>query len=459
MDVSQDITSECQPVFPDCWNDDERMDYLFSEFPVSKDINPDDWNTKYEFWSNLILTFCHHNPSVIANVDTIKKWLCRNGRPPLGFDTVWQHMLHNKKMIPLSQFNRHLESNLGTWLDWGVDMVLWKPMDWLVNKLSSPIRFYQNFMNADKEIEHYICWEAFLTKTNQTLLKLQMTFDKSSDAYTILPLNEAKTHISHILEDGKSQDLVLKALVKQKYIVLYEYKYETDDNDTVVYNKYVKIFNKDIHEKLDLQFSECDKASIHLQTCLTKLLDEVESIEVKQNQLKQSATQALKDKHRSKALQCLRKKKKLDHRLQHCYEKINNITVLKERIEQGYIDSMLYKTYKVASSALKDFYSKELDKEDVNRTMDDLQDTLDTCKDVNDSIASFSHSLEQYDEDELLKELDALSISSCGNPDTSHDNNLLLNNIPDALCTPILTNDSDLKNVNYTNFECNPVAL
>ena len=39
---------------PPEWEDDERMNFLFSDFKENRDVNTKDWDSKIDFWTSLM---------------------------------------------------------------------------------------------------------------------------------------------------------------------------------------------------------------------------------------------------------------------------------------------------------------------------------------------------------------------------------------------------------------------
>ena len=78
--------------FPDDWEDDERMNFLFSDFKENREVHPSDWDSKVDFWSSLVLQTCRTRGAVSLSLDELNAAFKRNGRLPLGLTTVIQSM-------------------------------------------------------------------------------------------------------------------------------------------------------------------------------------------------------------------------------------------------------------------------------------------------------------------------------------------------------------------------------
>lgn len=77
---------------PPEWEDDERMNFMFSEFKENRDVNVTDWDSKMDFWTALIMRSCRQRGSVCINLKDLNETFRREDRSPLGLPTVIQSM-------------------------------------------------------------------------------------------------------------------------------------------------------------------------------------------------------------------------------------------------------------------------------------------------------------------------------------------------------------------------------
>jgi charged multivesicular body protein 7 len=92
-EVKTDSASQPLPKskMPECWNDDMRMDYLFSHFRPHT-VNPLDWESKMQFWTALLDVWCVHNNKPMFTVRGVRKAFQRKGRTPECLPTVIETM-------------------------------------------------------------------------------------------------------------------------------------------------------------------------------------------------------------------------------------------------------------------------------------------------------------------------------------------------------------------------------
>lgn len=74
------------------WDDDERMEYMFSDFKENRDVNSTDWDSKMDFWTVLVVKNCRQRGTVCVSLQELNKTFKRKEKSPLGLPTVIQSM-------------------------------------------------------------------------------------------------------------------------------------------------------------------------------------------------------------------------------------------------------------------------------------------------------------------------------------------------------------------------------
>lgn len=74
------------------WDDDERMEFMFSDFKTNRDVNPTDWDSKMDFWTALVLKSCRHRGTVCCSLRELNDTFRRRDKSPLGLPTILQAM-------------------------------------------------------------------------------------------------------------------------------------------------------------------------------------------------------------------------------------------------------------------------------------------------------------------------------------------------------------------------------
>jgi len=90
---------------PECWNQEERMNALFSPFR-SKSVNPQDWISKYKFWNNLIYEWLKHTMECNFSIIDLNEAFKRKGCRPLCLVTVIEELLRYYYLLIFYQVSK-----------------------------------------------------------------------------------------------------------------------------------------------------------------------------------------------------------------------------------------------------------------------------------------------------------------------------------------------------------------
>lgn len=98
------------------WDDDDRMNFMFSAFAESREVNPKHWDSKLHFWNKAILENCKCHRDVCIDLATLKRRFSRNGVIPLGLSTVIKDMLQRGRLERKVDFLHNCGGE--GWLSW-----------------------------------------------------------------------------------------------------------------------------------------------------------------------------------------------------------------------------------------------------------------------------------------------------------------------------------------------------
>ena len=113
------------------WQDDNRMNFMFSAFPDNRNVNPKHWDSKLLFWASAIVELCDSLDELCFDIKVLKSRFRRKGVTPLGLNTVLNEMLNNGEIVRTSDF---LDSVYDTWSEWSYGMAK-KSLWWTVGKV------------------------------------------------------------------------------------------------------------------------------------------------------------------------------------------------------------------------------------------------------------------------------------------------------------------------------------
>merc|ERR1711972_1310054 len=107
------------------------------------------------------------------------------------------------------------------------------------------------------------------------------------------------------------------------------------------------------------------------------------------------------------ALQALKRKKRYDSQLQQIDGTLSTIEMQREALEGANTNTAVLTTMNDAAKALKKA-NADLDVDKVHDMMDDIAEQQDVAKEISDAISNPVAFGQEFDEDELEAELDAL---------------------------------------------------
>jgi charged multivesicular body protein 7 len=117
--------------FPAEWEDDNRMNFMFSAFPENRNVNPKHWDSKFQFWASAIIESCHSFDELYFDINVLKSRFRRKGVTPLGLSTVVKEMLNSGQVVCMSDF---LDSVYDTWGEWTYGIAK-RSLLWTVGKV------------------------------------------------------------------------------------------------------------------------------------------------------------------------------------------------------------------------------------------------------------------------------------------------------------------------------------
>lgn len=127
----------CLPeaITPECWNDEKRLSVLFA--PIRpRSVNPQDWDSKYNFWKNLISAYCSYCKKYSFKISDLQNAFKNNGRVPSCLEIVIEQMVKNGECVLKKTF---LQATPDTWGKWVADTFVKKPILWSFNSIKNSL--------------------------------------------------------------------------------------------------------------------------------------------------------------------------------------------------------------------------------------------------------------------------------------------------------------------------------
>ncbi|XP_015598838.1 charged multivesicular body protein 7 [Cephus cinctus] len=385
---------------PECWNKDERMNSLFAQFR-NRSVNPQDWDSKYTFWKNMISEWLGHQMRCSFSISDLNLAFKRNGRIPLCLSIVVQELHKNGEIISLPEF---LKGPAGTWTGWAIDILVKKPLIWSFFKVKNSM--YEQSIDTNAKFVH--------VKTVKELAEIILTTLEDTENKSLIPLCEVTKNCQE-----KSQNKhITNENIKLAIIWLRQAKKAAFRENTVQKDSelLVKISPQGVTEVTEVE--EGLYKLLKQEEMLTKNL---ELLEVEKNAVLKNAKSYLASGLRQVAKSCLRKKKELEKSIEKRAAALQNVQILIARIHDAHSDSEVMTSYKTGCITLKKKLEEAgLTEDSVRDTMDDLSEVLEEFKELQTVLSeSVEHIESDHELETELAELMASPSLSNSSADTS----------------------------------------
>lgn len=357
------MASKCnilpKELYPDCWSDENRVNVLFAPFR-SKSVNPKDWESKYEFWRNLIKSYCLHFKLSFFRIEDLQKAFAKDGRIPACLPDVLREMHINRDLQTTKDF---VNIPAETWSLWAADIIIKKPIIWSWNKLKSTVI---STNNVDLNYVHTAALKSIAEDLGKSVSSLNI-----------------KSHIGDVksIEDFSHHqvdniNILLNYLLINRKCSLREIN--TGDAKTTLI-KFSDKGERITDREVDIYTLECTERIIG---------NSIEKYETEIQSIVKDAKNHLVKGHRQMAKTCLKKKKEIEKRVEARSNALFNVQTLLLRIEDTKDDVIVMDTYKKALSSLRTTFKSDILNEDaVADTMLELAEVLDVHDDIQSNLA------------------------------------------------------------------------
>ncbi|KAM3929701.1 charged multivesicular body protein 4c isoform 1-T1 [Leptodactylus fuscus] len=177
--------------------------------------------------------------------------------------------------------------------------------------------------------------------------------------------------------------------------------------------------------------SKSRKGAPSAQEALFRLRETEEMLTKKQEYLEKKIEQELATarKHGTKnkraALQALKRKKRLEKQLTQIDGTLSTIEFQREALENSHTNTEVLKNMGYAAKAMKTIH-KNMDLDKIDDLMQDITEQQDVAQEISNAISNPAGFGEEFDEDELLAELEELEQEDLN----SHMANVRLPSVP-----------------------------
>lgn len=425
---------------PKCWNDEERINALFSPFR-SKLANPQDWTSKYKFWQNLIYDWLKYTMRSSFSIADLNHVFKRKGCTPLCLTTVVEELHRNNEIIPENEF---LKEPCDSWAAWSIDLFVKRPLSWSFVKVKSYI--VNNEVNKEAR---YIHLQIIKELGNDVLVILEEKKENVLMPFSEI-LKDCKCKIDENISDNTLM-LILIWLRREKKIT---FRKSETENELLI-----KIV---IHSSDNI--TEIEEGLYKLIKQENELIKEIELMEKEKINIINETKSYLAKGLRQVAKTHLKKKIKLESTIEKRSQILENIQNLISSIQNTHTNTAVLSAYKTGSDVLKKLNESCLSESDVRDVMDDLSEAIDEQKEIESILSETMKGDDSYTdlEKELaeLIELDESALPSApdAEPSTVKELEDRLNNLRIGVTAATSTSpklpENNKNKKKLANFEC-----
>ncbi|XP_045456755.1 charged multivesicular body protein 7 [Melitaea cinxia] len=376
---------------PQCWSDDIRMNALFAPFRL-KSANPESWEMKMKFWSDMVRQWCRFKVDPIVSASDMKFAFQRRGRTPACIEIVIEEMYRSGELSPLSKYQQILHNGPEGWVRWGARLAF-KPAALALTAMTSflPVRETTDSNGLPK---------ASIDSTQRFVLESAVK-DQATDLLNNFPVGQERI--------GTIEELMRASGYTNREIFEVLLGYLVSQGMAVKSGDVVKLAESN---KKVSPVSEMDEALVKLMSAATRLSGDAERLSREVEVAESEARSAVKLGNKLAARNHLRRKLKLQQRLERCEAALDNIKELLQQARSTEINTTVVDTYRKSAQAMKKTMKDEgLDEDAVFDTMDNLKEVMDSYNEVEKAL---SGNLDDLDTTELEQELNDL-LSNTGN--------------------------------------------
>ncbi|XP_035673990.1 charged multivesicular body protein 7-like isoform X1 [Branchiostoma floridae] len=350
---------------PECWQDDERMNFLFSAFPDNRDLNPHHWDSKLQFWADLVVHSSRSLDELCLDCSTLAQRFKRSGKTPLGLPVVLNEMIRQGKIQKLSEFQSGVDAG---WVSWGFDLMVKRPLRWTFGTLTG-----RNHGNPEGT---YLLLDLVKEKAEAVLT----THEKSVEFESTDHVVEYRTLLEqcrHCCKDQDSLELALLHLRKLRKVCIFQ----SDQGEKLV--KFASSAHKTVSPVTDVEVG-----ILRLKKTEASLMQQVEKLQSDSDRCRTDAKVYLHKGLKNAAKNALRRKQHIQKILEKREGSLETVHGLVRRIQDAESDRMVIDAYRAGVSAFRQTVDKAgLTPDAVDETMMDVQEVIETSNEISDSIA------------------------------------------------------------------------
>lgn len=432
--------------------DSDRINVLYAPFR-DKTVNPKGYDAKLRTWQDAVFQYMRVNNVAHVDKEQLSDAFAFGDKKPLCLNQVITQLSQSKNLVAENDYLTSLQTNQKGWIPWavglGFDYLVRKPVSTSVNWAWTALlgtstdqakgAFISPEIVEDLSLKlcKYCCDESFREKKTADSDNSSITSSALEDWYEY---DFLRKETESIIGDEKTLSIVMANLHRSGKVKISQFTVADQEKTLVSFMDAPKSISKPltlvdpststtINYKKEL--TEKDKALLQLNANSKELVRQIETIHSEMAKLQDTAKRYLAKGMRSLALNELKKKKRLQSKLDQQLKQLDNVDILISKLQDVDSNKMVFSAYKDAVAALNKSLS-ETEVESVQDTMDDMRDALDKQAELEEVLSGSTLRDLNGDagEDELELELEQILNGSDNQEEEEEEQVVSLPDVP-----------------------------
>ncbi|KAM3718663.1 Charged multivesicular body protein [Dirofilaria immitis] len=360
-------------LFPEIWADDDQMSGLMSMIKA-REVNPNDYDRKIEFWSDMIAKSCDSERNAVFTIDILKRRFRRGNQLPGSLNVIIQHMLDTGEITTLNDYKARNQN----WLQRGYRT------------------FVGSFWGATNDNQtEYVHLPTVQKHANSILEFFRSEYAVDDDMLPeIVDSAEFFEECKNLVANKKTYDVALAELINRGEVTI---------GSSKIGEEILKF--RDNTVRGPIKWTESD-ASVHdMRRAMSKLEHEIKRLEQKAKKAEQDARLYIRQGDKNHAAHYLRQKKRALKEVEAKDNQYQRLLEMMQQLGRTKQNKQILDVYKAGADAFKATLQRQgISPEEIDETMDDIGDAMATAEEIQDAIAS---GVPLSNADELNKDLEA----------------------------------------------------
>ncbi|XP_070539870.1 charged multivesicular body protein 7-like [Ptychodera flava] len=372
-----------------CLHDEMRMNFLYSPFRANREVNPQDWDNKFKFWSEMVIESCREQNEVCFDCSEMTERFRMNGRRPLGIGTVLKEMYRQGRIQNVTDYQSNVESG---WLSWGFGVLVKKPVWWTFGALTG---------RNSGDLQGTFVISDLLQEKAEAILRLHYTTVEYDSTDNVVEYSTLFERCKHLCRDETTFELSLLQLRKMKKVCFLK------NSDGLRILKFAGS-----NSQRYPSFNEVDLDIFRLKESIKVLKMQIDRLHSEMERYRTETIINLKKGLKTLAKNLLRQKRSIQRTMENKQIALENMETLLRRIQETETDKMIIDAYKAGSAALKQtLHINELTPDAIDDALGEVQDVMEDYQEVSDAMSHGNFSVDEIagiNKDELERELEEL---------------------------------------------------